>query len=58
MDVMPAKAGHPVRHGLSINHCRLGVLDHPLSRMMTVVVPEISSRLTLPRRSSAIHPIR
>ena len=30
MPLMPAKAGHPVRRGFSINRNRLGVLDHPL----------------------------
>jgi hypothetical protein len=31
----PAKAGYPVRRSFSIHHQRSGILDHPLSRMMT-----------------------
>gem|GEM_PF-4696786 len=34
--VIPAKAGYPVRRGLSVTNDCLGVLDHPLSRVMTV----------------------
>ena len=32
------RSGYPVRRGLSIRHCRSGILDHPLSRAMTGVV--------------------
>jgi hypothetical protein len=35
-----AQAGHPVRRGFSINHERLGILDHPPSRVTTVVGTE------------------
>ena len=47
----PAKAGHPVRREFSINHRRRGVLDHPLSRMMT---PSAGIQLT----SAAAGPAR
>src|ERR1044072_5436106 len=34
----PAKAGDPVFQRLLVNHCRLGVLDAPLSRSMTPIL--------------------
>ena len=40
----PAKAGNPVRCGLSIPRCCSGILDHPLSRVMTGVVRGMRQR--------------
>jgi hypothetical protein len=30
------ESGHPVRREASVDHAHFGILDHPLSRMMTV----------------------
>jgi len=30
------ESGHPVRRAAAVDHQRVGILDHPLSRMMTV----------------------
>jgi hypothetical protein len=50
----PAKAGYPVRRSFSIHHQRSGILDHPLSRMMTAgcVVCSHSSNMHVSSRDA------
>ena len=43
-----AHAGYPVRRSFSIHHQRSGILDHPLSRMMTARCAACSRSLNAP----------
>src|SRR5258705_12058421 len=50
---MPAKSGHPVLREAGVEHQRPGVLDHPLSRMMTTNY--VAARRLLPQRLQNLH---
>jgi hypothetical protein len=41
---MPAKAGIQYAVLFRVNHKRRGILDHPLSRMMTDAIERLSAR--------------
>jgi 4-oxalocrotonate tautomerase len=44
---MTGSGGHPVRRGVEVEQEQRGVLDHPLSRMMTSVLDEALGLLGL-----------